>query len=618
MPSTKKPVRVFISYASADTNLVNELIKHLSPLKRNGLISCWQRENVSPGANWEEEVMRRLSHADIILLIISSDFITSDFCYYVEMQKALQRHEIDGIRVIPILLRPLASWRTEPFGKLKTLPSTEEAITNWPNQDKAFEDIVSDITKVVEELRTTSSAQKGSLIWNVPYHQNPFFIGREIYFEKLYAQFFGGDTQRRLKCQALCGLGGIGKTQIAIEYAYRYCDGYNAICWIRANSKDILLSEFSKLAVLLGITEERKYPLNASNTPLAGASSHEMAISSQTPFNEREQGETHSLRMLSLDDTVWTSQAQINTIATTASPENKLIQAVKEWFHHHTNWLLIFDNVDHPGIIQDFLPRSQEGHILLTMQSQSTGGIAEPLKIEKMETDEGVRLLFSRSRTGEADATFSPLSQQLYKVAWEIVEFMGGNPLALDQAGAYIEVTGCGLLAYLNLYKKRHAELLGMRAGPDPDHTTLHHPDSIATTLSLCFERLQHATKDDKINKAAAEMLQLCAFLDPEQIPEKIITIGASGFKIPLQEIANDALKLDKAIQALRKFSLIERNPDANTLTLHRLVKTILQDEMDKKAQKNGLFMRQKQSGELLYNPLPIYSNSISYIYRFV
>ncbi len=586
MPSVHKPVRIFISSAPEDKILRDTLVKHLNLLKRYGTISHWHVNDVQPGINLYEEVSRHLSNADIILLLISPDFMSSDFCYHVEMQNALQRHTREGIPVVPILLRPTADWRSAPFWHLKIQPSTEEAITDWSDQDKAFVDVVSGIKNVVEGLRTTFLIRSESLIWNVPYNRNPFFVGREIYLEKLYTKFFGGDIKGKLILQALCGLGGIGKTQIAVEYVYRYCDSYKVVLWIRAESRDVLISEFRKLSVLLGVAEAREYLMVSTSSPSLKTYSSGLAIPTQIPFHVEGHRESNSLSALSLYDDAWTSQSKSENISKSVSDESNLIQAVKEWFRHHSNWLVIFDNVDNMSILNDFLPLAKEGHILLTTQSQAIVGIAESMKIEKMEADESVTLLLHRSGSEKSDISSSNHSSPIYTIARDLIELMGGNPLALDQAGAYIEETGCGLSGYLSRYKERRAELLKTRV---PGHSYIdpnNHPDSIATTLLLCFEKLQNDAQDNKINKAATEMLQLFAFLDSEQIPEKIITTGASNFRIPLQEIAINALSLDKAIIALRRFSLIERNPDIGALTIHRLVKAILQDKMDKKTKR--------------------------------
>jgi hypothetical protein len=98
---------VFISYAREDDDLRKELDKHLSELKRQKLIKVWHNQNISPGTEWEREVHTYLDMADIILLLISPDFMASKFCYSVEMERAMERHERGEAHVIPIILRPV-------------------------------------------------------------------------------------------------------------------------------------------------------------------------------------------------------------------------------------------------------------------------------------------------------------------------------------------------------------------------------------------------------------------------------------------------------------------------------------------------------------------------------
>src|SRR6266566_5217169 len=122
---------VFISYSHQDQALRGELEKHLSNLKRQNVITSWYDGNIIPGTEWEPEIMKRLKRAQIILLLVSADFMASDFCYGTEMKEAIARHDTDQARVIPILLRP-TDLKDAPFAKLKMLPTDAKAVTRWP------------------------------------------------------------------------------------------------------------------------------------------------------------------------------------------------------------------------------------------------------------------------------------------------------------------------------------------------------------------------------------------------------------------------------------------------------------------------------------------------------
>ncbi len=149
---TSEPVKLFYSYAGADEALRDQLNDHLALLRRQGFISEWYDREISRA----EEIDARLKTAHIILLLISPSFIASDYCYGIEMQEAMHRHEAGEARVIPIILRPV-DWEASPFGKLLALPKNAKPVTQWPNRDAAFTDIVKGIRKAVDELNHNSS-----------------------------------------------------------------------------------------------------------------------------------------------------------------------------------------------------------------------------------------------------------------------------------------------------------------------------------------------------------------------------------------------------------------------------------------------------------------------------
>lgn len=154
--SSISPIRIFYSYAHDDEPLRKEFEKHLSPLKRQGLIIDWHDRDISAGSEWASEINSNLNAAHIILLFISADFLASDYCYGVEMQRALERHEAKDACVIPIIARPV-SMKGTPFSKLEALPADGKAITKWSQPDDVFVDIVQGIRKVVDELLASLS-----------------------------------------------------------------------------------------------------------------------------------------------------------------------------------------------------------------------------------------------------------------------------------------------------------------------------------------------------------------------------------------------------------------------------------------------------------------------------
>ena len=507
MPAASNPVEIFCSYAHRDENWFRKLEKHLSILKRQGLILLWHDRRLVPGMDWAQNIEENLNSAAIILLLVSPDFLASDYCYGIEMQRALERHNANEARVIPILLRPCL-WQISPLATLQALPTSGVFITNWDNSDDAFADVAAGIRRAFEDLSlfaTTQSQAKDPILWNVPFIRNPFFTGRDELLSRLHTQLKNRQSAAISQPQSISGLGGIGKTQTAVEYAYRYCDEYSYILWVSAASRETLTLDFMKLADLLGLPEK----------------------------DEQDQ--------------------------------NIVVAAVKRWLAQHDRWLLILDNADDVTIVYDFLPTESKGHILLTTRAQTAGPLRKGIELGKMDKEEGILLLLRRTKVLALDDPLEKAPQHDRIVAETLVAAVDGLPLALDQAGAYIEETGCSLSNYLELYQKQGAALLKRRGGSVSDH-----PQPVATTWSLSFQKVEQA------NRAAADLLRLCAFLAPDAIPEEILTTGAHHLGGKLWPVAADPYRLEQAITALRAYSLLIRNPQERTITVHRLVQTVI------------------------------------------
>jgi hypothetical protein len=148
-------MEVFFSYAHEDEALRDELAKHLKLLERQGVIKAWSDRNITAGEEWKNVIDERLESANIILLLISADFLASDYCYDIELDRALERHKSKEARVIPIILRS-SDWHSSSFGKLAALPTGGRAITSWPNEDEAFTDVVKGLRKAIEQIQGVS------------------------------------------------------------------------------------------------------------------------------------------------------------------------------------------------------------------------------------------------------------------------------------------------------------------------------------------------------------------------------------------------------------------------------------------------------------------------------
>jgi tetratricopeptide (TPR) repeat protein len=305
---------------------------------------------------------------------------------------------------------------------------------------------------------------------------------------------------------ALTGMGGVGKTQIAAHFAHEHRNEYSAVLWVSAASQATLVSDLAAIAGLLNLPQK----------------------------DERDQA--------------------------------LAVAAAKRWLEANGGWLLVLDNDSDLATVHQFMPRAGKGHVLLTTQAQATGDI-QAIPVWDMLPEDGALLLLRRAKIIKPDAPLTAATDAARDTAMRISAELGGLPLALDQAGAYIEETGCGLASYLDLYRERRAELLKRRGGFGPDH-----PESIATTFALSFERVARASP------AAADLLRLCAFLYPDAIPEEIFTEGAAELGPNLSAIFADPLKLNAAFAEILKYSLLRRDSDAKTLGIHRLVQVVNQD----------------------------------------
>jgi hypothetical protein len=235
-----------------------------------------------------------------------------------------------------------------------------------------------------------------STLTNLP-ERNPFFIGRELVLV---------EPQEALTARgraALTGLGGVGKTQTAVEYAHRQLKDYSYSFLVNADSQESLALGYATIAGLLKLPE---------------------SITQEQPL---------------------------------------AVGAVKRWLSSHDGWLLILDNADDLGIAREFIPPGKNGHVVLTTRAQAMGTIARRVEIQEMGTQEGALFLLRRAKYIAEDAPLQAASEGDRSNAEKLTTQLDGLPLALDQAGAYIEETYCGLSGYLDLYRSHPRELLRHR-----------------------------------------------------------------------------------------------------------------------------------------------------------
>ena len=156
------PIEVFYSYAHEDELLRKQLENHLASLHRSGLISSWHDRQIVAGQNWAQVIDDHLETASLILLLVSSNFLASDYCYGIEMQRALERHRAKKALVIPLLLRPV-DLDGMPFEHLQALPTNAIPVTEWKNSDTAFRDIAAGIRRAIKNTQRSSASNSSML-----------------------------------------------------------------------------------------------------------------------------------------------------------------------------------------------------------------------------------------------------------------------------------------------------------------------------------------------------------------------------------------------------------------------------------------------------------------------
>jgi hypothetical protein len=151
------PVKLFISYAHKDEDFRQELNTHLKLMQRQKLIDAWHDRQILPGQEWAGEIDEALQDARVILLLVSANFLASDYCYDKEMLRALERYEQKEAIVIPIILSA-CDWHSAPFGKLQGLPKDAKPIKSWNDRDEAWTDVARGIRRVIENLSKLAPA----------------------------------------------------------------------------------------------------------------------------------------------------------------------------------------------------------------------------------------------------------------------------------------------------------------------------------------------------------------------------------------------------------------------------------------------------------------------------
>ncbi len=525
-----RPPTVFISYSHDSPEHADRVLELSDRLRADGIDCILDQYEDSPAEGWPRWMDRQIQEADIVLMICTPTYYRRVMGkeepgtgHGVLWESAIIYQYIYNAgtlntQFIPILLEganiadiptPLQS---ATYYRLSTASGYEELYRRLTHQPRTLKPILGTLRALPPRERTqdfiTDMPGERSLevIENVPYARNPYFTGRDTILHDLHEALSKDSATALTQGHAIFGLGGIGKTQTAIEYTHRYRSNYRFIFWIRADTEVALQAGCVEIAKLLDLTEK-----DATNP--------------------------------------------VDTV-----------QAVKLWLEHASGWLLIFDNADDPELLKAYYPRNPKGHILLTSRAQlfDTLGIARPLALEKMQPEEALTFLYTRTGRAQSDPTEKHAAEQL---ATEL----GYLPLALEQAAAYITVKGARFQDYLASFQRQHLALLN-KAQP----RTGEYPASVASTWALNFLEVEQ-------DPVAADILRVSAFLSPDAIPLELLSSGASQLGPELAgalATSEDPLALNEALEPLTRYSLIRLDVDTQTYSIHRMVQEVVKDQV--------------------------------------
>ncbi|RYP73186.1 hypothetical protein DL771_003822 [Monosporascus sp. 5C6A] len=349
-------------------------------------------------------------------------------------------------------------------------------------------------------LQEQIKARKGREDFSVPFSLSDapdieHFVAREHELAEMHHTLHGDGSRRAV---VLHGLGGIGKTQLAIEYAKRHKDDYSAVFWLNIKDKDALQQSF------LGVARQ---------------------IQQEHPLTRR----ISNLDVKDIDD---------------------VIDAVKAWLNlsNNTRWLLIYDNYDNPKLpsntdpaaldIRKFLPESYQGSVIITTRS-SRVEIGNSIRMEKIEDIyDSLEIISntSKRRGIEADPD-----------AWSLAKELDGLPLALATAGAYLKQSSMSFGKYLGLYKDSWTKL--QKTSPE---LSSYEDRTLYSTWQLSFEQVQQQ------NKSAAELLRFWAYFDNQDLWLELLQHHDPDDPAWLQEITEDELSFHSTIRVLSDYGMVE------------------------------------------------------------
>jgi hypothetical protein len=432
----------FISYTGADTAWAEWVAWQLEVAGHQAIVQAW---DFRPGENFVVNMRRALDTAEHTLAIVSAAYLESvygsdewsaAFTHDRPDQSSLVAIKVEDV-TLPRLLRPWVYIDLVALDDEAAARRLLDGITagrRKPDQQPRYPGGARRAEPVADKAAAPSFPGRLPAISNLP-ARNRNFTGREALLTSLRTRLTERSAAAVTQTEAVFGLGGVGKTSLAVEFAHRYASDYELIWWIAAEQPSSIVAGLVGLARRLGVAEQ--------------------------------------------------------------ADQDQTITDLWEVLRGRDRWLLIFDNVEHPGALEPYRPPGGGGQVLLTSRHRAWGRVAAPLRLDVLDRPESVAFL--TQGTGEQDLD----------AADAVAEELGDLPLALEEAAAFLEETGVSLARYLQLIRGRMSEVFQLETLAGSPETVRR----VATVWSVSLERV-HAEAP-----AAEALLTVCAFLAPEDIP---------------------------------------------------------------------------------------------------
>ena len=366
----------------------------------------------------------------------------------------------------------------------------------------------------MDNTQVNQDSMRGKLSRNVP-QRNPFFTGRNDELERLHSLLQSVNAALTPVPQALQGLGGVGKTSTACEYAHRFRHEYAGVFWVIGETPEQLASQLAGLA-----------------------------------------------------DELFPNQS-------VPTDQNAALQQVHQWFAAQKGWLLVVDNAERLSELAPVLPPLATGRLLLTTREKATGTLAQCVEIVCLDEIYGALFLLRRAKQLTHQQTLDAANATLREGAQEVSRELGGLPLALDQAGAYIETRLITPQQYLTFYRKRRQQL-------HADYTNPHH-SSASITFFLALEQVHNIPER---GTAAVQLAQCCAFLASEAVPDEVFLTNPSVLPDALSAYAQDEIAFADVCEAATRYALLRRETNPPGLSMHRLAQEVLHNRLNEDERK--------------------------------